>query len=109
MSSISNSISSSNTADKKTVLFVLRKVDDFDDGGSFPEIHEAQYPRNMVNLHLISSSNRNLAIVTNNYTTNNNKKSKHKYLVASQANNNNNNNDNDINNSVHDLALVDGK
>ena len=51
MSSISNSISSSNTADKKDVLFVPRRVDDFDDGGSFPEIHEAQYPRNMVNPH----------------------------------------------------------
>jgi SNW domain-containing protein 1 len=33
-------------------LFVPRRVGDFEDGGAFPEIHVAQYPRNMGNPHL---------------------------------------------------------
>ena len=33
-------------------LFVPRSVADFDDGGAFPEIHVAQYPRHMGNPHL---------------------------------------------------------
>lgn len=33
-------------------LFVPRSLKDFDDGGAFPEIHVAQYPRNMGNPHL---------------------------------------------------------
>jgi SNW domain-containing protein 1 len=33
-------------------LFVPRSLDDFDDGGAFPEIHVAQYPRHMGNPHL---------------------------------------------------------
>lgn len=36
----------------KKKLFVPRSLDDFDDGGSFPEIHVAQYPRHMGNPHL---------------------------------------------------------
>jgi SNW domain-containing protein 1 len=33
-------------------LFVPRSLQDFDDGGAFPEIHIAQYPRHMGNPHL---------------------------------------------------------
>jgi SNW domain-containing protein 1 len=33
-------------------LFVPRSLPDFDDGGAFPEIHVAQYPRHMGNPHL---------------------------------------------------------
>lgn len=33
-------------------LFVPRSLGDFDDGGAFPEIHVAQYPRHMGNPHL---------------------------------------------------------
>ena len=33
-------------------LFVPRCLQDFDDGGAFPEIHVAQYPRHMGNPHL---------------------------------------------------------
>ena len=33
-------------------LFVPRSLKDFDDGGAFPEIHVAQYPRHMGNPHL---------------------------------------------------------
>ncbi|CAJ1902440.1 unnamed protein product [Cylindrotheca closterium] len=33
-------------------LFVPRALEDFDDGGAFPEIHVAQYPRHMGNPHL---------------------------------------------------------
>lgn len=33
-------------------LFVPRSLQDFDDGGAFPEIHVAQYPRHMGNPHL---------------------------------------------------------
>ena len=38
-------------ANKKS-MFVPRSTADFDDGGSFPEIHVAQYPRHMGNPHL---------------------------------------------------------
>jgi SNW domain-containing protein 1 len=37
---------------KQKRLFVPRSLADFDDGGSFPEIHVAQYPRHMGNPHL---------------------------------------------------------
>jgi SNW domain-containing protein 1 len=33
-------------------LFLPRRLEDFDDGGAFPEIHVAQYPRHMGNPHL---------------------------------------------------------
>lgn len=33
-------------------LFVPRSLDDFGDGGAYPEIHVAQYPRHMGNPHL---------------------------------------------------------
>jgi len=36
----------------KKRLFVPRSLKDFDDGGAFPEIHVAQYPRQMGNPHL---------------------------------------------------------
>jgi len=39
---------------KKKRLFVPRSLKDFDDGGAFPEIHVAQYPRHMGNPHLKS-------------------------------------------------------
>lgn len=37
---------------KSKKLFVPRSIADFDDGGAFPEIHVAQYPRHMGNPHL---------------------------------------------------------
>ena len=37
---------------KRTKLFVPRSLQDFDDGGAFPEIHVAQYPRHMGNPHV---------------------------------------------------------
>ena len=37
-------------------LFVPRSLQDFDDGGAFPEIHVAQYPRHMGNPHLKKKS-----------------------------------------------------
>jgi SNW domain-containing protein 1 len=45
----------------KQLLFVPRSAADFDDGGSFPEIHVAQYPRHMGNPHL---AKRNIASST---------------------------------------------
>jgi SNW domain-containing protein 1 len=36
---------------RKMQLFVPRTVQDFDDGGAFPEIHVAQYPHHMGNPH----------------------------------------------------------
>lgn len=36
---------------RKMQLFVPRTLQDFDDGGAFPEIHVAQYPRHMGNPH----------------------------------------------------------
>jgi len=36
----------------KIKLFVPRSLQDFDDGGAFPEIHVAQYPRHLGNPHL---------------------------------------------------------
>ena len=40
---------------KSMKLFVPRSLKDFDDGGAFPEIHVAQYPRHMGNPHIKSS------------------------------------------------------
>lgn len=40
---------------KNRKLFVPRSIADFDDGGSFPEIHVAQYPKHMGNPHLKKS------------------------------------------------------
>jgi len=37
-------------------LFVPRSLADFDDGGAFPEIHVAQYPRHMGNPHVKNKS-----------------------------------------------------
>lgn len=36
---------------RKNKLFVPRSLDDFGDGGAYPEIHVAQYPRHMGNPH----------------------------------------------------------
>jgi hypothetical protein len=36
---------------QKSKLFVPRSILDFDDGGAFPEIHVAQYPKHMGNPH----------------------------------------------------------
>jgi SNW domain-containing protein 1 len=41
----------------KKKLFVPRSIGDFDDGGAFPEIHVAQYPKNMGNPHLNKRNN----------------------------------------------------
>ena len=41
----------------KQLLFVPRSAADFDDGGSFPEIQVAQYPRHMGNPHLAKRNN----------------------------------------------------
>lgn len=38
--------------EERPKLFVPRTVQDFGDGGAFPEIHVAQYPRHMGNPHL---------------------------------------------------------
>ncbi|EJK65582.1 hypothetical protein THAOC_13538, partial [Thalassiosira oceanica] len=40
----------------KSSMFVPRSTADFDDGGSFPEIHVAQYPRHMGNPHLAAKA-----------------------------------------------------
>mmetsp|Transcript_27909 Transcript_27909/g.57988 ORF Transcript_27909/g.57988 Transcript_27909/m.57988 type:complete len:659 (-) Transcript_27909:40-2016(-) len=48
----------------KQTMFVPRSTADFDDGGSFPEIHVAQYPRHMGNPHL-----QKRAAATSNGTT----------------------------------------
>ena len=37
---------------KEKKLFVPRSISDFDNGGAFPEIHVAQYPKHMGNPHL---------------------------------------------------------
>ena len=46
-------------------LFVPRSIADFDDGGSFPEIHVAQYPRHMGNPHLKKNKSNNAASAAN--------------------------------------------
>jgi len=43
---------------KKKKLFVPRSLKEFDDGGAFPEIHVAQYPRHMGNPHLKKKKGR---------------------------------------------------
>jgi len=45
----------------KQLLFVPRSAADFDDGGSFPEIQVAQYPRHMGNPHLAKRNNASSA------------------------------------------------
>jgi len=45
----------------KIKLFVPRSLQDFDDGGSFPEIHVAQYPRHLGNPHLKKRVGGNVA------------------------------------------------
>eukprot|EP00978_Attheya_sp_CCMP212_P029789 scaffold107036_cov31-Attheya_sp.AAC.1 len=47
-----NSSKAAAAAATSTSLFVPRSLKDFDDGGAFPEIHIAQYPRHMGNPHL---------------------------------------------------------
>jgi len=44
------------SGDSRKAVFVPRSLKDFDDGGAFPEIHVAQYPRNMGNPHLKTQS-----------------------------------------------------
>ena len=44
------------TPEQRKKLFVPRSLEDFDDGGAFPEIHVAQYPRHMGNPHLHRST-----------------------------------------------------
>lgn len=46
---------------QKIKLFVPRSLHDFDDGGAFPEIHVAQYPRHMGNPHVKKKSNSAVA------------------------------------------------
>lgn len=45
-------IASSLPKNERPKLFVPRQLADFGDGGAFPEIHVAQYPRHMGNPHL---------------------------------------------------------
>jgi len=45
----------------KQLLFVPRSAADFDDGGSFPEIQVAQYPRHMGNPHFAKRNNASSA------------------------------------------------
>ncbi|KAL3944505.1 MAG: hypothetical protein SGBAC_001426 [Bacillariaceae sp.] len=42
-------------------LFVPRSLEDFDDGGAFPEIHVAQYPRHMGNPHLRKKGSKTIS------------------------------------------------
>lgn len=42
---------------RRKKLFVPRSLKEFDDGGAFPEIHIAQYPRHMGNPHLKKKKN----------------------------------------------------
>ncbi len=46
----------------KQLLFVPRSAADFDDGGSFPEIQVAQYPRHMGNPHLAKRNNTSSSV-----------------------------------------------
>jgi SNW domain-containing protein 1 len=46
-----NNTSDSAMQQPRPKLFVPRRLADFDDGGAFPEIHVAQYPRHMGNPH----------------------------------------------------------
>jgi len=46
----------------KQLLFVPRSAADFDDGGSFPEIQVAQYPRHMGNPHLAKRNNASSSV-----------------------------------------------
>ena len=48
--------------ENKKLLFVPRSAADFDDGGSFPEIQVAQYPRHMGNPHLAKRNNASSAV-----------------------------------------------
>jgi SNW domain-containing protein 1 len=45
-------------------LFVPRSLADFDDGGAFPEIHVAQYPRHMGNPHVHHSNLTSISSTT---------------------------------------------
>ena len=74
-------------------LFVPRSVQDFEDGGAFPEIHVAQYPRNMGNPHLSKSTMSTAIVATNNNSSSGsssvggviNKKTQYQDLVPMQA------------------------
>jgi len=55
----------------KQLLFVPRSAADFDDGGSFPEIHVAQYPRHMGNPHLAKRNNASSSVVGGEASNNN--------------------------------------
>lgn len=46
---------------RKIQLFVPRSLQDFDDGGAFPEIHVAQYPRHLGNPHVKKSGGPSVA------------------------------------------------
>ena len=46
----------------KQLLFVPRSAADFDDGGSFPEIQVAQYPRHIGNPHLAKRNNASSSV-----------------------------------------------
>ena len=74
-----------NTNKKK--LFVPRSIADFDDGGAFPEIHVAQYPKNMGNPHLLK---RNANASAN--ADDSKRKDKNGNLIKGSGNSNNNNN-----------------
>eukprot|EP00538_Stauroneis_constricta_P012916 CAMPEP_0119560080 /NCGR_PEP_ID=MMETSP1352-20130426/13939_1 /TAXON_ID=265584 /ORGANISM="Stauroneis constricta, Strain CCMP1120" /LENGTH=590 /DNA_ID=CAMNT_0007607967 /DNA_START=109 /DNA_END=1881 /DNA_ORIENTATION=+ len=48
--------------EERQKLFVPRSIHDFDDGGAFPEIHIAQYPRHMGNPHLKSKNKQTKSV-----------------------------------------------
>lgn len=56
----------------KQLLFVPRSAADFDDGGSFPEIQVAQYPRHMGNPHLAKRNNTSSSVGGGGQASNNN-------------------------------------
>lgn len=70
-------------------LFVPRCIADFEDGGAFPEIHVAQYPRNMGNPHLASRRLRQSSTENDDSTESkndsNNRKKPFKPIVGSSA------------------------
>ena len=58
----------------RQMLFVPRSAADFDDGGSFPEIQVAQYPRHMGNPHLTKRNNNASSAGGGGEASNNNSK-----------------------------------
>lgn len=83
-------------AHAKSKTFVPRSIKDYHDGGAFPEIHVAQYPRNMGNPHLRRQLTPNLMMptISNNNNTKvgtagsnqNNQKQQNQLAVVAKSN-----------------------